>query len=306
MRRLQASQIISIEIFMGLTLIVAILLLDPTPTFGHELWGGSVESISRGDGQAANSNRPSGTCCSLFERIVAAQTSLSVQDLNAAWNHPKLVALPAFQYVIADWLLLIEYMKTQIGKMEWELERPHWGERLRDIENLLRKRNPWKRNIGHYQEMLRSLAEALFEHPANTSVTSGLCPTSIRALQRDVQRAERRMGEVRQKLERLQEMANSSIAIEESRRAIGESRENQGTARLTRLATIFLPLNFATSFLSMSSDFSIHNNTFKLFFIISTIVMVVISGWLSWINRGWCRRLEHWGWKITHRTWQRG
>lgn len=219
---------------------------------------------------------------SLFDRIVRAQCNMSTRDLEVALKCPKFIALPSLRHVMAEWLLCIQYMATQLGKLEWEFEKPRWGEQSSDLDALLKKASPWKRHIGHYQEMLHGIAETLFEDEEHDNLDSH---PSIRGLQADIKKAERRIENVHQRIERLQDTATSFISIEDSRRTTRQIQQNQGTARLTLLATIFLPLNFATSFLSMSSDFSVHNDTFRLFFIVGAAVLGVILAWMAYINR---------------------
>ncbi|KAK4494907.1 hypothetical protein PRZ48_014263 [Zasmidium cellare] len=274
--------------------VTAILLVDPTPLHGQALWGGPAHEpgeVKQDIATTAQMETATTARLSLFDRIVRAQCNMSTHDMEVALKCPKFMALPSLRHVMAEWLLCIQYMTTQLGKLEWEFEKPHWGEESSDVDSLLKKGSPWNRNIRHYQEMLRGIAETLFEDDEHDNLNSH---PSIRGLRADIKKAERRIENVRQRLERLQDTAASVISIEDSRRATRQIQQNQGTARLTLLATIFLPLNFATSFLSMSSDFSVHNDTFRLFFIVSAAVLGVILAWMAYVNRLRLQRGVRW------------
>lgn len=73
------------------------------------------------------------------------------------------------------------------------------------------------------------------------------------------------MNESQARIRTIENIAMNGINAEEARRAV---KQNGNLTRLTGLATIFIPLNFTSSFLSISPDFSAAKMSFWLFFAI--------------------------------------
>ena len=71
---------------------------------------------------------------------------------------------------------------------------------------------------------------------------------------------------IQQRVERIVSVASALLSIEEGRRA---ADQNNNVARLTYLATIFIPLSFVSGFLSMYPDVSQLKQTIWIFFAIS-------------------------------------
>lgn len=258
-----------------------IVLVDPTPSVGRTLWG---DTEHFGSSPSMNSpcealEDPLGS--SFFDQAIRFQSRLSTDDLETARVFPLLLALPSIRIVVSEWLLITKYMTMTIGKMEWEFEKPFFGEKSSDADSLLSKQSPWFRNIPIYRTSMRHSAEAIFERTTDAGwelASSPSCPATVRALHKDLLKAERQMEELQGRLERLRELC---FTFGGSRRAEREARQNQNSTILTLLATIFLPLNFATSFLSMSDNFSFKSNTFWLFWAIGVGLLALVLGWVQ-------------------------
>lgn len=217
---------------------------------------------------------------------------LKPADLELIDRDPRCIALPMYKLILAEWLTTLKYMVAQLGKIEWEFENPHWGETPSDIDTLLKKLSPWRRNVGYYQAMIGESIARLFPpdvraplHALNansmanaSSMAPEAVPTppthyympsqddiGISALWVDFRNVKRQMDEIQVRLKSIETIATNSINIEESRRAV---KQNKNLARLTFLATIFIPLNFTSSFLSVSPDFTKAHTTIWLFFAI--------------------------------------
>lgn len=249
----------------------AILLVDPTVSQGYPLWGGH-----RPFDDAPPMNTPiqpePPARTTLFEEVVYWSSKLSVPELDTVRNDldSRSIALPMMRLVLADWRTTLKYMATMLGKIEWEFERPHWGEGPSEVEDSLKKLSPWRRNIPYYQTMISDAIDRLFSpemrQPGLVNPLSTPTPKAgILSLLYDFRVVQSQMDGNEQRIEKIQTIATNSINIEESRRAV---RQNQNLARLTFLATIFIPLNFTSSFLSMSPDFSAAKQTIWMFFAI--------------------------------------
>lgn len=209
---------------------------------------------------------------------------MSQAELQLVREDPKCFAIPMIRLVLADWRTVLKYMATMLGKIEWEFEYPHWGEVPSDINASLRKLSPWRRNMHYYKAMVTDSIDRIFapellanigcgSHNASTANHAG-----VRSLLYDFRKIQKLMDENQQHIEAIQNVATNLINIEESRRAV---KQNKNLARLTFLATIFIPLNFTSSFLSMSPDFSGATQTVWIFFVIgiplSLTVLAVVD-----------------------------
>ena len=231
---------------------------------------------------------------SLFDDVVYRTARLTKDELEHARQDPKSIAMPLLRLVLADWRIVLKYMTAILGKIEWEFEMPHWGEKPSDVDNSLRKLSPWRRNIPYYQDMIAEAIQRVFpplyrsgmvgsEHSSPTTSLGRPC------LLPDFQRVQQLMDASQRRIETIQSMASNSINIEESRRAVDQ---NTNLARLTGLATFFIPLNFTSSFLSMSPDFSKATMTIWMFFAIgfplTAIALVTVD---LWSTEGYLRKV---------------
>ncbi|EME76919.1 uncharacterized protein MYCFIDRAFT_212754 [Pseudocercospora fijiensis CIRAD86] len=97
------------------------------------------------------------------------------------------------------------------------------------------------------------------------------------------------MTEVRMRMERVQNLLAESLSIQDGKRSIEEgkrarladeranlaAKEDKHLARITTLATIFIPLQFTSGFLSINNDFGQKTRVIWLFFIIGVALTVL-------------------------------
>ena len=251
---------------------------------------------------------------SLFKDTIYWCEKLTPDDLDLVDRDPRCMALSMIKLVIADWLTVLKYMTTMLGKMEWEFDKPHWAEDPQEIDDLLKKLSPWRRNVGYYETMISEAIARLFppevraplhaspgtDSPFDASPhTSAISQndTGVRSLWTDFQNVKRQMDEIQARIKSIERTATNSINIEESRRAVEESRRsvkgNEYLSRLTLLATIFIPLNFTSSFLSISPDFLTAHQTIWLFFVIGipmTCLALLVVDLSHPDDNGFCKR----------------
>ncbi|KAF2211021.1 hypothetical protein CERZMDRAFT_118013 [Cercospora zeae-maydis SCOH1-5] len=284
--------------------IVAVLLVDPTVTPGHPIWGGyrpfeTTPTMKQWAGKAqAEPNAPPRT--SLFEDVVYWCCKLTPDDLKLVKEDPKYLALPMYKLIIADWLVVLKYMTTMFALIEWSFAKPHWGESPGDIDELLQKLSPWRRNVPYYQGMVDDTIARLFPSiavvyptaPANLVVPAPDISKGIYSLWSDFKNIKHQLDEHKRRIQSIQTMATNAINTEEARRAV---KQNRNLARLSFLATFFIPLNFTSSFLSMSPDFPTASNyiTIWLFFVLGipiTIFAFIIVDWTKPGKKGITRQ----------------
>ncbi|KAF5522544.1 hypothetical protein CGCA056_v007187 [Colletotrichum aenigma] len=268
--------------------VTAILLVDPTVSSGKPVWGGyrpfqqtpSMKTWLQNETQPVDAP-PQGT---LYEDVVYWSQRMASHELNLVRKDERNIALGMYRLVIVDWLRALKYVTTTLTKIEWEFEKPHWDDNFSNIDNILKKLSPWRRNIGYYQAMISEAIARLFPpeihapirgmQPGGAIIEMDSRPPQpiaeednhgIRALWTDFRNVKQQMNESQARIRTIENIAMNGINAEEARRAV---KQNGNLTRLTGLATIFIPLNFTSSFLSISPDFSAAKMSFWLFFAI--------------------------------------
>jgi Mg2+ and Co2+ transporter CorA len=86
---------------------------------------------------------------------------------------------------------------------------------------------------------------------------------AINAFYADFTRVLSSMEEYQKRIDRLTSVVTAIISIDDSRRG---QDDNRNVARLTWLATFFIPLGYMASLFSMQSDISTLKDTYRLYF----------------------------------------
>jgi Mg2+ and Co2+ transporter CorA len=105
----------------------------------------------------------------------------------------------------------------------------------------------------------------------------------------DFKHVSAKLDELQERVDRLTAVVASEISTEDSRRGL---QENHNLAKLTWLATTFIPLSFVTGFFSMTGDIAGLKSTYGWYFVtaipLTLIVMVIAGG----VGRGWFAKLK--------------
>ena len=101
----------------------------------------------------------------------------------------------------------------------------------------------------------------------------------ILAYRPDFLRALSAIEECQRRLDRLTSVVTAIISIEDSRRG---QQDNSNVARLTWLATAFIPLSYIASLFSMTTDLSSIKNTSKIY-AATAVPLAILSLGLAWI-----------------------
>ncbi|KAL5329238.1 hypothetical protein ACEPPN_002748 [Leptodophora sp. 'Broadleaf-Isolate-01'] len=280
---------------------VGVLLLDPTIQKGTPLWYGyrnweptpgiNTPSIPAGPHRT-----------SLFQDFIYwAKKSPPSQLMNPS-SSPKTnthMPMQTLLYLIcSEWLTISDYIRTRIGIIEWEISNPdHFLSKDFGIDDALKKLHVWRRLVPLYREMLTDSLQRVFRtpiHDTSTTITinsndsiplpthsypPSLAPTSTHPIKSDFSRALSYMEEYQQRIDRLTSVVTAIISIEDSRRS---QDDNRNVARLTWLATFFIPLSYIASLFSMQDDLSTLGRTMKIYFATAVPVAAFAMG-LAWV-----------------------
>ena len=219
---------------------------------------------------------------SLYDDAVYWTCQLTPDEVAEAVKDPRAFGMPALRLMLSDWHDVIQYMTTQIAQIEWQIELPDWGRSTRYVDDkIMRKLHPWRRNISLYRAMITDGIRQLYPDQAQAQTSPADIDYSLRSLLPDFQIVLGEIDTIQTHIGQLVSVATAFQSLDESRRAIDQ---NNNVARLTYLATLFIPLSFVSGFLSMQPDVSQLRQTFWVFFVIAiplTAVALVVADFLG-------------------------
>lgn len=259
---------------------LGVLLLDPTIKEGTPLWYG-YRNWERTPGLRDGAIPPGPPRDSLFNDFIywAKKTNpLNEPSSNKPASIANLPIQTLLHLVCAEWLTIADYIRTRIGQIEWEVSIPvHFLNKGVEIDDALKKLHVWRRLVPLYREMLTDSLQRVFHFPCHANSINSPDPCkcalhkpgdlpkqgSVNAFQVDFANALSSMEEYQKRIDRLTSVVTAIISIEDSRRG---QDDNRNVARLTWLATFFIPLGYMASLFSMQSDISTLKDTYKLYF----------------------------------------
>jgi Mg2+ and Co2+ transporter CorA len=294
---------------------VGIVLVDPTVSQGQPLWHDRTNWLPTPKMHAppAPVVKQSESWYKDIVNMTAAFPWFEVA--NAHDINLQVLAKPTLYTICAEWLVVCDYVKARLSQIEWELEMPDLFRSKGDvIEDSLRRLHTWRRQIPVFREMVTETLEQALPAAARLTSTrpmpsfapnSPLSAIDTRSLLTDTsvinfedvsgyediipdfRRVLAAVNELQERVDRLTDIVTSEIGIEDSRRGLEDSRrgleENHNMARLTWLATIFIPLSFISSMYSMNEDISALKTTYGWFFLTAlpfTLTIMAI-GWVA-------------------------
>tara|TARA_R110002003_G_scaffold171_18_gene14062 strand:- start:31710 stop:33158 length:1449 start_codon:yes stop_codon:yes gene_type:complete len=275
---------------------VGIVLLDPTTKHGYPLWYDRANWIPLTD-MFTSQARPSPSSESWFADITQSTLSYPWFQPSAAGAaiDVRRIVLPAIYTVCAEWLVVCEYVKARLGQVEWMMEMPAlFIARGPEVDRALKKLNVWRRQVPAWREMV---AETLHQTiPAAKRLT--LDPNrahddddAFGDVTADFERVLDMLDRLQARIDRLSDRGNAEMQLEAARQSLAESHD---LARLTWLATIFVPLTFMSGLFSMTDDVGSITGTFRVYFAAAVpvaFISLVIARWGSVVFRGVARLL---------------
>jgi hypothetical protein len=265
---------------------VGLVLIDPTSSQGHPLWYGPVNWMTppsmHQESPATRSTWPS----TLYDLIVQATTTYPwFPSSETVPTDARIFAFPALYTICSEWLVIYEYLKARLSQIDWELEKPDVFRPKNDsIDSSLKRLHVWRRVLPVLREMLEETIEQALPAVARLISPDKDQITALGEILPDFQRVREALNELQRRVDRLSEVVVAEISIEDSRRSL---KENHNLARLTWLATLFVPLSFLASFFSMTGDVTELKATIGWFFAAAvplTALSLVVAGA---VGRGW-------------------
>ncbi|KAI0539507.1 hypothetical protein GGR58DRAFT_464564 [Xylaria digitata] len=247
---------------------VGILLLDPTIEEGFPLWRGhrnwtSMPSLKALDDQWDGNGPP--VEASFFEDFVYWAQSPKVFNISPKTPASHVPALALLRLVCAEWLTLNQYIKTRLSQVDWEITHPKEFLTQTQIDTILKKLHTWRRLVPLYREMIFETKSTVFhsDSPGHEA------PSDMDRYKDELSLILEQMEEYERRIDRLTTVVTSAISIMDSRRA----------ERLTRLATLFVPLSLVGTLFSMSGDITQIGATFGYWAAASLVLLLLLLCW---------------------------
>jgi Mg2+ and Co2+ transporter CorA len=286
---------------------VGIILLDPTTSQGQPLWYDRTNwlPIPKMDDPPSSAAKQSD---SWYKDIVNMTKTFPWFEKSEGHEiNPHVLAKPTLYTICAEWLVVCDYVKARLSQIERELEMPRLFRSKGDaIDKSLKRLHTWRRQIPIFKDMVTETLEHALPAAARLTSSTPMASTAPNSplsafgnrsmltdtfvinfddltgyedIVPDFRRVLVAVNVLQERVDRLTGIVTSEIGIEDSRRGL---QENHNMARLTWLATIFIPLSFISSMYSMNEDITSLRTTYGWYFCTSipfTLIIMYI-GWM--------------------------
>ncbi|KAF3245837.1 hypothetical protein TWF192_007311 [Orbilia oligospora] len=259
---------------------LGILVVDPSFTEGSPLWGGYRNFDPCPPIHAKEFGVPPKD--SLFDNTVHwMKKNLEEQQGNLK-HQPKLMAVAILNIIAAEWLTVKQYLITRLTQIEWELQVPDFrGEGVQyGLDRCLSRLHPFRRSLPAYRRWVESTLNGILnEEDLKNSLDSVNNP--LAKARTDFTTILRELDVIEGRVHNMVNTVATILSLEGMKKS---TKQNDTIARLTILASIFGPLSFVSSFLSMTPDITELRSTAGYFFILAiplTLFAISIAQWPS-------------------------
>jgi hypothetical protein len=283
---------------------VGIMFVDPTTSHGSPLWFDRANWLPTPRPKMDGPPPPAVTqSVSWYKDIVNMTRAFpwfatgDGHEINA-----QVLAKPVLYTICAEWLVVCDYAKTRLAQIERSIQMP---ERFfsTNKEDTPRKRlHTWRRQVPIFREMvidtleqgLPAAARLTSRRPGASTTNSASSPMDRRSIMTelnfdelkgyedivpDFKRVLAAINDLQERVDRLTDIVVAEISIQDTQRSLIEAHNS---ARLTWLATIFVPLSLISSVYSMTEDISTLKHTVKWYFVTAIPTTVIVMG-LVWM-----------------------
>lgn len=249
-----------------ISIVSAVLLVDPTITEGFQIWGGyrNLEDCPRMRTASSLSGPPR---TSTFEDIVYWTSQLSLSEIQEIPQDPLMLFKKALMAVCAEWYTLLKYATTRLTQLEWELENPGLQHREGGLRTTIQKLHSWRRRLPIFRTLLLELLEKVVKQTSSRNITSPPSANCLTELQQDCENLAATIEQLQLRADRIMSVVTAVMSIDESKKAF---QQNRSLARLTWLAVFFVPLTFMTGLFSMQADLTALGRTLWIYFSVAT------------------------------------
>jgi hypothetical protein len=254
--------------------LVAVVLVDPTP---RRITRDREPFRDEGISGLSTTSTPRLTLRSWWERIVRLTTEyleLQVSETQGGIDQMAIV-YPAVMTVCAEWICLCRLFETLLEEVETVFNTASTPlSRVSQIEKSIAEATIWSGQLPKWRKMVTATLQDTLPM-ATRLMAQGLPPrqkkrnidmtVELRSILRDLDEMQRRM-------DRLLDRGIAEMQLTASRQSLAESHD---LARLTWLATIFIPLTFMSGLFSMNENIGSLKDSLRTYFSVAIPLAVV-------------------------------
>ncbi|KAF2026470.1 hypothetical protein EK21DRAFT_103241 [Setomelanomma holmii] len=262
---------------------IGIVLVDPTVSHGFPMWYDRANWLPISDVASSISTplAPSGSWYKDITHMTVLypwfDSSLSAHALDL-----RRIVLPPLYTVCAEWLIVCEYVKTRLGQVEWMMEMPAlFVARGPEIDRALKKLNVWRRQVPAWRDMIHETLDQSIPAAKRLTLHANFKSDdeAFEDIEADFKHILHTLDRLQARVDRLSDRGNAEMQLEAARQSLAESHD---LARLTWLATIFVPLTFMSGIFSMTDDVASLKGTYRIYFAaaipVAVVSLIIASG----------------------------
>lgn len=191
-----------------------------------------------------------------------------------------LIMCPSFYTACAEWLVVCSFATKNLVDIEKDLAVKEANiTRETQIDKILNQLRRWRSSLRRWRELVNdTLDQGIITAKELTRLDQ---PNPLDELIPDYKRVLHKLDELGARADEIFDRATAEMQLAAARQSLAESHD---LARLSWLATIFIPLTFMTGLFSMNEDIGAMKSTFKIYFEAAmpiAAVALVIAGWGS-------------------------
>jgi hypothetical protein len=210
-----------------------------------------------------------------------------VYHLERRFNKDPLVLKVAMQdafFILGDiyrliasrWMVANEYLNRELATIDHMLEKEEPD--IQELEAQLKDLYVYRRRSLMYHKLISELKDQCQRRGQpnwSRDVASDIAIKHAADLEEDFAFLQLKMQETEERIEKTLNHLTSLVVIGESKQGI---RENQGVARITLVAMIFLPFSTVAGILGMQGNFAPGADGFWIFWVIAIPLTALITG----------------------------
>jgi hypothetical protein len=269
---------------------IGIVLVDPTITDGRSLSYDRDACMSMPEPDGVNTGIVPASKGSWHEDLVEMTVRypwFSTPDSTVAVD-PLVMVYPTVFTICAEWLNVCEWVVLRLDGIEASFYRSELsGPTSNAINTALAGLETWRRELPVWKKMVdETLEESLLiaarlmtskANPQNEEVFADIMP--------DFKRVKHTLDILQSRVDRLADRGTVEMQLIAAQQSLAESHS---LARLTWLATIFIPMTFMTGLFSMNDNIASLRPSFKTYFIVAiplAVLALFIARWGPGIMR---------------------
>lgn len=187
--------------------------------------------------------------------------------LESAKSDCFLILGDVYRLVASNWIVINEYVNRELATIEYILEKEE--PTFRDLEVYLKDLYIYRRRVTRYHELITQAKEQCTTRGQQSwshDQTSAISLEHAKDMEADFIYLQDKVLATSRRIEKNIDLLTALVSIGEGKQALGE---NHALARLSLLATVFLPFSTVATIFSIQGGYGPGEGKFWLFWVIA-------------------------------------